>query len=331
MTPASRAHRSPAGLRTAAQVDQAARRARAAFVAACRLDVLVCKPGNVSAASPGHGMTATQFIASAEAAAAPLFAVGASVGERIERAAAASWAHAGCNTNLGIVLLCAPLAAAHERRGMHAAAAQERRGAGASAAHQRRAVPAAATPAGVPRQDTLRAAVEATLSALDLDDARATYRAIAAANPGGLGRAPREDVRAEPGVDLRTAMRLAADRDSIARQYDTGFAEVFEAVDSLQSPGFSLMASEPGPVEQRHVLRLYLHWLARWPDSHIVRKHGLPVAHSVMAAAQAWRDRSEAAEPSELVEWDRALKARHINPGTSADLTVATLLAAALR
>ena len=55
-----------------------------AFIWACTLDVAVPKPGNVSIASPGHGMVADQFIASARAAAAPLCEPGAPVGRRIE-------------------------------------------------------------------------------------------------------------------------------------------------------------------------------------------------------------------------------------------------------
>ena len=42
-------------------------RARSAFLCACRLDVAVRKPGNVSRASPGHGMQAAMFLASAAA------------------------------------------------------------------------------------------------------------------------------------------------------------------------------------------------------------------------------------------------------------------------
>ncbi|MFP3607729.1 triphosphoribosyl-dephospho-CoA synthase, partial [Paraburkholderia sp. SIMBA_053] len=55
----------------------------------------------------------------------------------------------------------------------------------------------------------------------------AAYRAIALANPGGLGDAPEQSVHAPPTVDLREAMSLAAERDSIARQYANGFADIF--------------------------------------------------------------------------------------------------------
>jgi triphosphoribosyl-dephospho-CoA synthase len=275
----------------------AAPHAREAFIAACRLDVTVRKPGNVSFAAPGHGMRAEQFIDAARAAAGPLFEPGLAVGARIERAAAASWAAAGCNTNLGIVLLCAPLAAAAEQ------------------------MPAR----------PLREAVAAVLAALDVDDARAAYRAIAATQPGGLGHAPAQDVHEVPDIDLRSAMALAADRDSIARQYANGMRDVFETVTLLPPPpGFSLMAGAIDAASQHQVERIYLHWLSRECDSHIVRKHGHAVAQTVMTAAQRWCGVPRPGADPAFAAWDDALKAAGINPGTSADLTVATLVAAAL-
>jgi len=255
--------------------------ARAAFLRACKLDVTVRKPGNVSVVSPGHGMTATQFIASARAAAAALFEPAAPVGQRIERAVSASLAAAGCNTNLGIVLLCAPIAAAAERDG-----------------------------------SALRQRLEAVLEALTIADAQAAFRAIAAANPGGLGQASAEDVRSAPSVGLREAMALAAPRDTIARQYANGYCDLFEALLALRGAS---------------VQRVFLHWLARWPDSHIVRKHGEAVAHTVMQAAQAWLAIDDPDLQPRWASWDIELKHAGINPGTSADLTVATLVLHALQ
>jgi len=267
-----------------------------AFVWACTLDVAVPKPGNVSIASPGHRMVADQFIASAAAAAAPLCEPGAAVGRRIEGAVRASWAAAGCNTNLGIVLLCAPIAAAWERCAM-------------------RVAPTAL-------QDMLH---RVTLG-LTVDDARAAYRAIAHANPGGLGRAPAQDVAEEPRIDLRAAMALAADRDRIARQYAQGFDELFR----LGLPAFQQGRDQGIPVA---VLGTYLRWLASGPDSHIVRKHGAALAQTVTADAAVLRDEwlahGSLAGSKALSSWDTQLKTRGINPGTSADLTVATLFVAA--
>jgi triphosphoribosyl-dephospho-CoA synthase len=266
-----------------------------AFVWACGLDVEVRKPGNVSVESPGHGMTALQFVASAHAAAPALCAPGARVGQRVEAAVAASWAAVGCNTNLGIVLLCAPMAAAVERFPQATVAA------------------------------SLQQAIEAVLADLDRDDAAAAFRAIAMAQPGGLGEVPAEDVRRPPTGGLREAMALAADRDSIARQYANGFADLFD---------LALATLRPGRLSHGDVQRVYLTVLSRWPDSHIVRKHGVAVAQTVMSAAQQWRQRmchgAEIDALPEFAAWDDELKAAGINPGTTADLTVAALLLAAV-
>jgi triphosphoribosyl-dephospho-CoA synthase len=265
-------------------------RFRAAFLQACRLDVAVRKPGNVSYASPGHGMDAAMFIASSAAAAPALFDRGTRVGERIERAVEAGVAAAGCNTNLGIVLLAAPIARALE------------------------APDAAGSATG------LRTAIAAVLDGLDVEDARAAYRAIAHANPGGLGRVPEQDVRATPGVTLLDAMRLAAGRDRIARQYALHYAELFD----LGLPAWA----RGGGDDARAMLAAYLAWLASAPDSHIARKHGDVVAHRVEEEARSWRNQPLVnpgpAFDKALAEWDESLKVRGLNPGTSADLTVAT-------
>jgi triphosphoribosyl-dephospho-CoA synthase len=269
--------------------------ARRAYLWACALDVVVRKPGNVSVESPGHGMIAEQFIASAIASVDPLFESDASVGRRIERAIEATRATVNCNTNLGIVLLCAPLAAALE---------------------------AVASPS----VESARAQLHATLAHVSVDDARAAYRAIALANPGGLGAAAQQDVRDAPSIDLRAAMQLAADRDRVARQYADDFAEVFD----VGLPRFDAYATEPAKA----MLSCYLAFLASAPDSHIVRKHGAALAHSVTEEAGAWLQRWRRAQavPSfdALAAWDERLKGAGLNPGTSADLAVASAFVAAV-
>ncbi|SKD01445.1 triphosphoribosyl-dephospho-CoA synthase [Burkholderia sp. YR290] len=274
-------------------------RAPDAFLRACRLDVETAKPGNVSIASAGHGMQAAQFIDSAEAAAPALFARGARVGTRILDAVTRTQQVAGCNTNLGIVLLVAPLAAALE-----------------------------------PLSDTApldaarwQASVENVLSRLDVDDARAAYRAIALANPGGLGDAPEQSVHAPPTVDLREAMSLAAERDSIARQYANGFADIFGS-------GLDTIAQSHCSTPTAITLDVFLTFLGAWPDSHILRKHGVAVAQSVTREARErhaqWLGADTPAHAARLDAWDAELKAQGVNPGTSADLSVATLFVAAL-
>ncbi|WAC27237.1 triphosphoribosyl-dephospho-CoA synthase [Ancylobacter sp. SL191] len=263
-----------------------------AFQHACAAELAALKAGNVHRFSPGHGMEVGHFERAADAAAPFIAAAGERMGARIEGAVAASLAATGLNTNLGIVLLCAPLAVAAERGG--------------------------------PLRDRLHAA----LAELDASDAQATFRAIAQANPGGLGRHESHDVAAPPRIGLIQAMTLAAGRDRIARQYVSGFTDVFErGLPRLDS----LAHAEP----EARAEAVHLGFLAAFPDSHIARKFGPEVAEAV---------RREAAEVALVVDFtapaaerhppllafDQALKQRGLNPGTTADLTVATLFAAAL-
>jgi triphosphoribosyl-dephospho-CoA synthase len=79
----------------------------------------------------------------------------------------------------------------------------------------------------------------------------------------------------------------------------------------------------------------FLEFLAAWPDSHIARKHGDAAAHTVMAEALPWRERARRGDALDAdpawAAWDESLKARGLNPGTSADLSVAAALLARLQ
>ena len=268
----------------------------AAFVEACLAELDALKPGNVHRYASGHRMEADDFVRSAEASAGHIAAHGLSVGARVRGAVDATLAAVGQNTNLGIVLLCAPLAAAAE---------------------------------GAARE--LRDALAVVLAHLDRQDAIDVYTAIAAAKPGGLGRAPEHDVHEAATVSLREAMAAAADRDRIARQYVTVFEDVFVL-------GLSTLdaARKQGRERRWSTLAVYLGFLAEFPDTHVARKFGSATAEDVRREAAIWRDRLAAAPDPEamvrdLMHWDAALKARGVNPGTSADLTVATLFAATLQ
>lgn len=268
----------------------------AAFTAACRDELEAPKPGNVHVFAAGRRKTVADFVRAAAAAAPALAAPGARVGARILAAVEAAVAAVGSNANLGIILLCAPLAAAAD---------------GA--------------------QTDLRTALAAVLDGLDVADADRAFKAIVRAAPGGLGRAPRYDVSAPATVTLRQAMAEAAPRDRIARQYVSGFADVFDLGEPLLA-AFLSQSSEP----KWATLAVYLGFLAGFPDSHVAREHGSAIAAEVRSRAAALYARMlPSADPShllpDLLAWDAALKDRSINPGTSADLTVATLFAHRIR
>jgi len=163
------------------------------------------------------------------------------------------------------------------------------------------------------------------LAGLNVNDATLAFRAIARASPAGLGRAEHHDVFAPATVSLREAMAEAAARDRVAKQYVDDFADVFETgVTTLRT------ASAASSDRRMVTLQVYLGFLAAFPDSHIVRKHGAAVAERVRAHAAMLRSGMASNIDDllpEIMEWDTALKQAGINPGTSADLTVATLFA----
>lgn len=266
-----------------------------AFIAACRGELDAPKPGNVHVFADGHGMTVDHFLRSAEVAARPLCQHGATVGARIFGAVEATSASVGQNTNLGIVLLCAPLAAAAE----------------------------AASAFG----GDLRQSLKATLAGLTRADAEAAFAAIVLANPAGLGAAARHDVREGAETTLIEAMREAAARDRIAYQYASDYADVFGIGRNALETAAGRNWLAPWPA-----VCIYLAFLAAFPDSHVARKHGAAAAEALQTAAAGIHDSfmssGEAADAlADLLDFDRRLKAGGLNPGTSADLTVATLFA----
>jgi triphosphoribosyl-dephospho-CoA synthase len=267
-----------------------------AFRWACLTELDAPKPGNVQVFADGHRMTAAEFVASADAAAPPLSAAGARVGARILGAVEATSAAVGSNTNLGIILLCAPLAAAAERA-----------------------------------ISDLRTSLVEVLQRLDTKDAEFAFRAIVLAAPAGLGRSERHDVFGPATVSLLDAMAEASDRDRIARQYATRFSDVFD----IGLPCLEAVVRRDADLRWA-TLATYLDLLSAFPDTHIVRKYGSVTAERVRQTAAKFRRSLQATENPEtllpdLLTWDAALKADGINPGTSADLTVATLFANRLK
>ncbi len=259
---------------------------------ACLLEVSAPKPGNVT---PAHDFSDTTYADMVRSALAlgPVFArrraSERSVGALIADGIGATARVTSANTNLGVVLLFAPL--------VRAAAIQR-------------------------EQETLRAATERALEGLDVDDAAAAFAAIVRARPGGLGEAPEHDVRAPARVSLREAMAAAAHRDSIASEYATGYAIIFDT-------GLPLLAEalRDGVRTLDAIVSLHLGLLASWPDTLIARKAGVEAARAVTAAAREVR-----AGTRSLADFDASLRGadHRLNPGTTADLVAGTLLVALL-
>jgi triphosphoribosyl-dephospho-CoA synthase len=190
------------------------------------------------------------------------------------------------NTNLGIILLLAPLAAA-----------------------------------GRPTDfNELRR----LLWGLTVDDSRRVYEAIRLASPGGMGKVEEGDVSETPTRPLRELMALAEGRDRIAWQYTNAFRDVWIIAEGIQNCIEVRGALEGGIINV--YLGTMGGWpdtLIARKCGEAVAKEAARRADEVLA--RGWPDSPQGRELfRELDAWLRADGNRR-NPGTTADLIAAAL------
>jgi len=257
---------------------------------ACILDVVSFKPGNVNLVFFGGDLRAFDLLASAAAIApvleqAPLRRVGDTILECVRETRKVT----ATNTNLGIVLLLAPLATVQ------------------------------------PHVD-IRGGLMRVLIRLDVADARAAYQAIRLAQPGGLGSVPEQDVSGEPTVSLREAMALAADRDLVARQYVDDFEQVFEGAEMLREL-VTPKDTELETAVTRLYLQLLAKYTDSLIERKFGRPIAEEVSRRAREIVQSSAGYAESALTS-LDSFLRAGPVMLANPGTTADLVTASLFVA---
>ncbi len=263
---------------------------------ACVLEASAAKPGNVHPHAAFPDLTFEDFVRSAEAI-APVLAhtVDVGVGRTIFQAIEATRAVVTSNTNLGIVLLLAPLAA-------------------------------------VPRDRPLRDGIGDVLGRLTRDDAAWVYRAIRLAQPGGLGTTASEDVAHEPTGTLLEVMMLAAERDSVAAQYANGFAWVLqEGAPFLASIGHDFAQHWEAAIIELQLRLMAEHpdtLIARKCGAEVAQEAARRARHCLQELAKLPLASDQRA--AGLIEFDHWLRAdgHRRNPGTTADLIAACLFAA---
>ena len=261
-----------------------------AYIQACEIDINAFKPGNVSIYSAAHDMTATDFIISARVSAPHICNKDFSLGEKIFYAIQATREAVACNTNLGIVLLCAPLIQAFQIRNT---------------------------------DQSLRDALRLVLSSTDQTDCNWVYQAIRLAAPGGLGSSDQEDVDTIPEVTLTQAMAIASEKDLIAKQYVSDFREIFD---------FTILEynekSDLSPDLAHIAVLLYVKFLEKYTDSHIQRKFGdvydAMISEKMSEISKLLNLSHFSNHLQELQALDKWFKTNKINPGTTADMIVAT-------
>jgi triphosphoribosyl-dephospho-CoA synthase len=257
------------------------------------LEASAPKPGNVSPGRPFRDMRYEDFVASAVAC-GPAYGCASQrpLGETILAAVRTTRLWTDANTNLGLILLFAPLA----------------RAAG-----------------GVTAPDGLRARLREVLAATTIEDARTVYAAIREARPGGLGSSPDQDLANEPTVTLRETMRLAAARDAIASEYVSDFGISFGA----GAP--ALRAARGAGLDWGDaIVECFLSLLAQRPDTLIARKLGPAAAEATSREAAAVLGAGGVRTPEgqrAIAAFDSTLRdaQNSRNPGTTADLTAAAL------
>ena len=263
---------------------------------ACLLEVSAPKPGNVNRYADFEDARFEDFLLSAVAIGPAVeMAATASVGQAILQAVRDTRSLVNTNTNLGTVLLAIPLSKAYHRG-----------------------------------RRNLRKELQAVLDRLTVEDARQAYVAIRMAQPGGLGRVEQGDISQEPTFSLQQAMALASERDTIAREYCTGYAITFE----IGLPTL-ISARRTGSDLSTAIVQTFITLLAQVPDTLIQRKRGAEVARWVSNRARQVLDLGGAmtkAGRDALCQLDNELRdARHtLNPGTTADLTATVVFLALL-
>jgi triphosphoribosyl-dephospho-CoA synthase len=256
---------------------------------ACFLEATAPKPGNVYRGADFDDLTYPDLILSAIVI-GPVMenAARQRLGETILDAVQVTREAVGTNANLGTILLIAPLAA-------------------------------------VSRERPLAEGIADVLNCLDAADARLVYEAIRRAKPGGMGQVDEADLSGEAPADLIAAMRLAADRDLVARQYANGFQQVLNDIVPALKSGL-----DQGWGTNGTIVHAQLTIMSQYPDSLIARKCGLETAKR---AADHAAEVLDSGTPNDETFWtavanfDFWLRAdgHRRNPGTTADLIAAGL------
>jgi len=180
----------------------------------------------------------------------------------------------------------------------------------------------------------LKSVVESTTA----EDAVNVYDAIISAQPGGIGKAPKLDVTdvkskreiLEGGVSLFEVFKISSSWDSISAEWVNDYHITLD----IGCPFFVQVLKETKDVNMATV-NTYLKILSEVPDTLISRKAGLDKAKRVSNQAKRILEHGGLTTlkgRSSLLRLDRKLHDPNhkLNPGTTADITSATLAVAIL-
>jgi len=263
-----------------------------AYLFACRKDIELIKPGNVNIKSPHSDTNAEDYLESSLLSSKELFKPDYSLGERILNSIKITRSKIKTNTNLGIILLCAPI--------IHACIYFNNL--------------------------TMREGIKKTLSSSTVKDTQDLCMAINISAPGGLGTREIYDTASKPTVNILEIMNHSASYDRISYQYSHDYSDIFDFI----IPRLVFLNKKHNSLDISLSL-MFMEILAKIPDSHISRKFDDKIAKKTSNNASDLlkildREYSPDYLADRLNNLDYEYKKKGINPGTTADLLVASLM-----
>ena len=265
---------------------------KSAYLFSCKKDIELIKPGNVNLLSSHKDTKAQDYLDSAILSSKELFNQNYSLGKRILESVNVTRSQVNVNTNLGIILLCAPVIQSY---------------------------------IDFDNLD-LREGIKKTLSTTSIKDTHDLCAAINISSPGGLGDSDMYDTASYPNASIKQIMDYSQEYDRISYQYSHNFSDIFDFI----IPKLEFLNQRYESLDISLSL-LFIEILAKIPDSHISRKFGDKIAkktsnnaHDLLKILDREYDPDYLAKA--LNNLDYEYKKKGINPGTTADLLVASLM-----
>ena len=265
---------------------------QSAYLFSCHKDIELIKPGNVNIISPHKDTNARDYIESSVLSSKILFQEKITIGERILESVKITRKKIKTNTNLGIILLCAPI--------IHAI---------------------------IKFKDLeLRDGIKMTLSSSTPKDTLDICSAINISSPGGLGKRDVYDTNSLPDVSVKEIMDYSAKYDRISYQYSNNYIDIFDFI----IPRLIFLIKKHGSLDISLSL-MFIEILAKIPDSHITRKLGDKISKKTSNHANDLlkildKESSHEYLTNQLSKLDYEYKKKGINPGTTADLLLVSLM-----
>lgn len=265
---------------------------KSAYLFSCKKDIELIKPGNVNLLSSHKDTKAQDYLDSAILSSKELFNQNYSLGKRILESVNVTRSQVNVNTNLGIILLCAPVIQSYIDF----------------------------------NNLDLREGIKKTLSTTSIKDTHDLCAAINISSPGGLGDSDMYDTASYPNASIKQIMDYSQEYDRISYQYSHNFSDIFDFI----IPKLEFLNQRYESLDISLSL-LFIEILAKIPDSHISRKFGDKIAKKTSNnASDLLKILDREYDPDYLAKalnnLDYEYKKKGINPGTTADLLVASLM-----